>query len=189
MGVEKAIWTVYMSNPCRLYSMRELSLQLKKSYPLIHQHMKRLLKDKKFLSKTVGKSVLCYPNYQHPYTLLKLAESEYDHVQSQEDSLVASLFSFFTAHGVKGVLSSWITNEHLVCVVVDEDSKNALLDLTSKTTLRKKPLFIKASQLEEHIPLLIKKEYILHGFEFFHAQIKQFYREYASYSNVVVEDE
>ena len=140
MNVEKSIWSAYLSNPCRLFSIRELSIHLKKSYPLIHQHVSRLILEKKLLSKKIGKSILCYPNYNNSYALLSLALAEEEFTSSASSSQQhLSLFkNFFSTQIFSGVLSAFIAEDELVIVLANKICKSDLEKSLSQTTLDKK---------------------------------------------------
>lgn len=191
MSVEKAIWSAYKENPCRLFSIRELSVHLGKSYPLIHQHTTRLLQDKIFLSKTVGKSILCYPNYQHHYALLALAQADNDYAQEQSkcnDELLV-LRHFFSQQIFVGVVSIWSTNDELVIVLAHEEFKKSVQDVLSKTTFNQKITFLTLNDKEKLVDSLVNKSFVLFGFEQYHILIRNNYASFASRFNLVNLDE
>ena len=187
MNVEKAIWAAYRDNPCRLFSIRELSLHLKKSYPLIHQHTTRLIQDKKLLTKKLGKSILCYPNYHHSYTLLSLALADQENTSqiSRSNPDAFALYNFFSTKIVPGLLSAWISQEQLVLLISNKDVKKDIQNILSHTTFSAQIQFITIDSIAQHISFLVSKSFVIYGYEQYHQMIRLEYQQFASYHNVV----
>lgn len=187
MSVEKAIWSAYLENPCRLYNIRELSLHLKKSYPLIHQHVSRLLLNRHLVSKTLGKSILCYPNYQDSYTLLSLALAEEKFLRDQivVQPHLATLRDYFSSQIFPGVLSVFLANDDVVIILASKNDQRAVENSLSQTTLNKKIHYIIFNEVSSNVNLLLNKSLVLFGFEQFHSLIRLNYELYASKHNVV----
>lgn len=187
MNVEKAIWSAYIDNPCRLFSIRELSLHLKKSYPLIHQHVSRLIQENKLLSQKVGKSILCYPNYNNYYSLLSLALAEENNTsESKLSQQKISLFqNFFSSEIFSGLLSVFIANNELVIVVASDLYTKNINESLSQTTFSDKIHFISLDSVQSNVNLLLNKSVVLFGYEQFHLLIRSNYDLYASKYNLV----
>lgn len=186
MNVEKAIWSAYIDNPCRLYSIRELALHLKKSYPLIHQHTSRLIKEGYFNSRKLGKSILCYPNYSHSYSLLSLASADERRVSlvSKADVHLSLLYSFFSTKFFSSVLSVFTTEKEIVVILATND-KEEIESSLSQTALSKPIRYVVLADVTNNVDLLLKKSFVLFGFEQFHALIRSNYELYASKHNLV----
>ena len=187
MNVEKAIWSAYLKNPCRLFSIRELSLYLNKSYPLIHQHVSRLISENKLSSKKVGKSILCYPNYNNSYSLLSLALAEEAHTSFSSSSYHnISLFqNFFSTQIFQGVLSAFISNDELVVILASANYKKDVEYSLSQTTFNKKVNYLTVDLIKNNIDLFLEKSFVLFGYEQFHVLIRAHYEIYASKHNLV----
>lgn len=188
MNIEHAIWSSYVKNPCRLFSIRELSLYLNKSYPLIHQHVTRLIKEQKLSSQVVGKSILCYPNLNNSYALLQLALAQEAQTKLllTQDSSSRMLHQFFSTQQLKGVLSIWKTASHeLVLFIADDSYKKSIEEVLSKTTLNMPIIFVTFSSLSSALNELIQAEIIFFGYEQFYHLIRLEYSSYASTHNLV----
>lgn len=187
MNVEKTIWSAYLANPCRLFSIRELSLYLKKSYPLVHQHVSRLLSKNNLLSKTVGKSILCYPNYNNSYTLLSLAlaEENYTSLQVLSSPSISLFKDFFSLQVFPGLVSAFIANDSLVLVIMNKSSQKKIEHFLSRTTLNKKIRYVLHDDVSIIVNLLLHKSVVLFGYEQYHLLIRANYELFASKHNLV----
>lgn len=187
MNVEKAIWSAYVDNPCRLYSIRELAISLNKSYSLVHKHMSRLLVEKKMFSKTMGKSILCYPNYTNSSTLLfmGIAEANYTFELANENSSIQNLYSFFSNQVFTGVLSVFISEDDLIIILADDLYKKEVEKVLHSTTLKKSTHFILPKDLNSKTSILVNKSLVLFGFEQFHTLIRNNYSKFAGEFNLV----